>query len=203
MAISPGTPTCPLCGGPPDYRGWIPGYFRTLGVECPRCGRFKITQDAIDVMKEDQKALLSAYCRRLPEGAELPAILSSTIEQLIRTLPKYTPLEKLDNLLAAISHQFFGRRVVRPDGRCSSAFSSARCRRGTSPAVLETIASWSEVVPTEGQGLTAWAGHTFACGYFSLTSEKIARRFSAPQGEGTKLRIDLREQLRVGVTSRQ
>jgi hypothetical protein len=46
-----------------------------------------------------QKPLLSAYCRRLPEGTEPPVITSKRIEEFIRTVPKYTPPEKLDNLL--------------------------------------------------------------------------------------------------------
>jgi hypothetical protein len=71
-------------------------------VECGRCGRFKITLDAIQgvlAFKPQYKPLLSAYCRRLPKGAELPTIKTDTIELFIQTLPHYTPPEKLDNLL--------------------------------------------------------------------------------------------------------
>jgi len=53
----------------------------------------------MEALKPEHKPLLSAYCRRLPEGAEPPIILSNTIEQFIRALPQYTPPEKLDNLL--------------------------------------------------------------------------------------------------------
>jgi hypothetical protein len=99
MATPATAPECPLCGGPPKYMGRVPNYSDVTGVECERCGRFKITEDAMIAMKQEQKALLSAYCRRLSEGGELPTILSSTIEECIRALPQYTPLEKLDNLL--------------------------------------------------------------------------------------------------------
>lgn len=50
-------------------------------------------------VKPEYKPLLSAYCRRLPKGVEAPTIKTDTIEQFVRTLPQYTPPEKLDNLL--------------------------------------------------------------------------------------------------------
>jgi hypothetical protein len=50
-------------------------------------------------LKPEYKPLLSAYCRRLPKGAETPTIKTNTIEQFIGTLPQYTAPEKLDNLL--------------------------------------------------------------------------------------------------------
>jgi hypothetical protein len=90
---------CPLCDGPSTYYEQVSFKFN---VECERCGRFKITLQAVkDVLefKPQYKWLLSAYCRRFPNGAEPPTILSTTIEQCIRALPQYTPLEKLDNLL--------------------------------------------------------------------------------------------------------
>ena len=71
-------------------------------MECARCGRFKITSQAIEdvlAVKPEYKPLLSAYCRRLPKGVAAPTIKTDTIEQFVRTLPQYTPPEKLDNLL--------------------------------------------------------------------------------------------------------
>jgi nucleoside 2-deoxyribosyltransferase len=50
-------------------------------------------------LKPEEKPLLSAYCRRLPEGSKPPTITTVTTEQFINALPKYTPPEKLDNLL--------------------------------------------------------------------------------------------------------
>jgi hypothetical protein len=74
----------------------------TSTIDCKRCGRFNITRRLISGVLElnpQYKPLLSAYCRRLPKGAELPTIKTDTIDQFIRTLPQYTPPEKLDNLL--------------------------------------------------------------------------------------------------------
>jgi hypothetical protein len=83
-----------------------------MDLDCRRCGRFHITPGAIrDVLnlKPEYKPLLSAYCRRLPEGAEPPTIKVDTVEQFIRTLPQYTPPEKLDNLL-----ELMGRMSLAP-----------------------------------------------------------------------------------------
>jgi hypothetical protein len=101
MATPIATPRCPLCDGQTEYMRRDSGYDR-LVVECQRCGRFKITEQAMDVLKPEHKPLLSAYCRRIPEGGEPPIILSTTIEECIRALPQYTPPERLDNLLELI-----------------------------------------------------------------------------------------------------
>lgn len=74
----------------------------TFAVACERCGSFKITLEAIHNVlefKPQLKPLLSAYCRRLPGGLELPTIGVDTTGEFIRALPQYTPSEKLDNLL--------------------------------------------------------------------------------------------------------
>lgn len=97
MATPTPTPTCPLCDGPATCAG--SDFGRKIAVECERCGRFRITEEALDALKPEHKPLLSAYCRRLAEGGDIPFILSTTIDQFIRTLPQYTPPEKLDNLL--------------------------------------------------------------------------------------------------------
>lgn len=88
---------CPLCDHPIARGGEMDVFL--WGVECERCGRFKITEEAIQALRPEQKPLLSAYCRRLPKGSETPVIKTDMIEQFIQGLPKYTPLEKLDNLL--------------------------------------------------------------------------------------------------------
>lgn len=92
--------TCPLCDAAPRRMGWDPSGRDAIVVECERCGRFNITEQVlIGGLRPDQKPLLSAYCRRLPEGSEPPTITTVTTEQFINALPKYTPPEKLDNLL--------------------------------------------------------------------------------------------------------
>ena len=99
MSTQPGAATCPLCGDPPRQIGRHPIGRDSISVECARCGRFNITDQALCVLEREHKWLLSAYCRRLPKGAEPPTIKSDTTEQFIHALPKYTPPEKLDNLL--------------------------------------------------------------------------------------------------------
>jgi hypothetical protein len=93
---------CPLCDGTPRNCGYEINR-DTLYVECPRCGRFKITDEALCVLRPEQKPLLSAFCRRARRGDDSVTILSNNIEQLISSLPKYSPPEKLDNLLQAIA----------------------------------------------------------------------------------------------------
>jgi hypothetical protein len=91
--------TCPLCDGPTTH---FLEFDFTFTVECERCGSFKITLKAIHNVLEfhpQLKPQLSAYCRRLPGGLELPTIGVDTAGQFIRALPQYTPSEKLDNLL--------------------------------------------------------------------------------------------------------
>jgi len=87
---------CPLCERPASAQ-WGGGF--NFIVQCERCGRFNITNTAIKYLKAEQKPLLSAYCRRLPEGADVPTLSTAAIERFIRALPRYTPPEKLDNLL--------------------------------------------------------------------------------------------------------
>jgi hypothetical protein len=98
MATLAETPKCPLCGGPPTNRDWSILTSITV-VECGRCGRFEITEDGFGALTRENKPLLSAYCRRLPDGAAPPIIARSTIEECIRALPQYTPPEQFDNLL--------------------------------------------------------------------------------------------------------
>lgn len=103
MATPAGNAICPLCNG--SVRSWQIDPF-VQAVECERCGRFDISSETIaDVLepKPQLKPSLSAYCRRLRwPGARPPLIRSDTIADFIRTLPRYTPLEKLDNLLELV-----------------------------------------------------------------------------------------------------
>jgi hypothetical protein len=89
---------CPLCDLAPRYRTYEADR-DTLKVECPRCGRFKITDEALTVLRPAQKPLLSAFCRRASRGNNFVTIASNNIEQLIASLPTFSPPERLDNLL--------------------------------------------------------------------------------------------------------
>jgi hypothetical protein len=90
---------CPLCDGSPDYFQRDSSRMDFFAVQCQRCGRFKITEQALAVLKQDQKPGLSSFCRRARSGNTWVDILSTNIEQLLKSLPRYSPTEKLDNLL--------------------------------------------------------------------------------------------------------
>jgi hypothetical protein len=89
---------CPLCDGTPEYSRYEIDH-DTFAVECSRCGRFRITDEALIALRPEQKAALSAFCRRAKNGNSFVTIQSNNIEFLLASLPKYTPPEKLDNLL--------------------------------------------------------------------------------------------------------
>lgn len=67
--------------------------------------RFKITDDGLIALRAEQKFLLSAFCRRTRRGSDSVTIRSSNIEQLVASLPKYSPPEKLDNLLQLMAEK--------------------------------------------------------------------------------------------------
>ncbi len=90
---------CPLCGRVPDHFGRDSSRPDVYNVECERCGRFKISHQATLVLTDEQKWKLSAVCRRAGRGSNYVEILSSNVEELVDSVPKYSPPEKLDNLL--------------------------------------------------------------------------------------------------------
>jgi hypothetical protein len=98
---------CPLCENVPKWYGYEKDR-DTAAVECSTCGRLKITEEALGVLHPDQKFLLSAFCRRTSNRNNHVTILSTNIGQLIASLPKFSPSEKLDNLLAIIGEQSSG-----------------------------------------------------------------------------------------------
>jgi hypothetical protein len=89
---------CPLCDTVPRFCSFEIDR-DIFSVECGICGRFKITEIALSTLQPDQKFLLSAFCRRARSGNNFVTILSDNIEQLIGALPRFSPPEKLDNLL--------------------------------------------------------------------------------------------------------
>ena len=98
---------CPLCGGVPNQAGYERD--RDLfAAECERCGRCKITDEALIALQPEQKYLPSAFCRRARHGNSFVTILSNNISQLVDSLPKYSPPEKMDNLLELIAEMTLG-----------------------------------------------------------------------------------------------
>jgi hypothetical protein len=71
-------------------------------------GEFKITWEALQVLKPQQKFRLAAYTRRVGKTIPPPLIRSDNIEALLETIPVFGPLEKLDNLLL-----LFGDRTTK------------------------------------------------------------------------------------------
>ncbi len=71
-------------------------------VECSRCGSFTIVR-SIGAKDRDVIARLSAWLReRSSRGAEIPVLTTTVLDETISTLPRYSPDEKQQKLLAAI-----------------------------------------------------------------------------------------------------
>lgn len=83
---------------------------------CSRCGHFTISSTAEALAERKNKsAELSGWLReRNMLGIEIPMLTSSFLEEVIKTLPKYRPLEKQNKLLKAIEllTDYPGREVV-------------------------------------------------------------------------------------------
>ena len=101
----PAKANCPLCNGEAEYFGRDPSRLDTFNVECQRCGRYRITSQALTVLPPEMKFRLSAFCRRAGTTTEPPTILSNNIGELVGTLPTFAPLEKLDNVLLFIAER--------------------------------------------------------------------------------------------------
>jgi hypothetical protein len=92
---------CPLCKSPANRRQRDPGRDMVV-VDCERCGRFKISPTAVSQVTEANANGLSSVCRRSSSTGSPIEILSSNIEQLLKSLPAFSPSEKLDNMLQLI-----------------------------------------------------------------------------------------------------
>jgi len=68
-------------------------------VQCVRCGRYRISKEAIEVLPKVEKHLLSYVCRTWPSEGDPPKILSTDIQALIARAPRRTVLEKCDATL--------------------------------------------------------------------------------------------------------
>jgi hypothetical protein len=93
---------CPLCQGAAAVREHVPGRDMVF-IECGICGRFRISPMAMDGTTKEQGNGLSSVCRR--SGSAITEILSSNIEQLLKDLPRFTPAEKLDNMLQLLGER--------------------------------------------------------------------------------------------------
>jgi nucleoside 2-deoxyribosyltransferase len=84
--------------------------------DCSRCGHYTISDAAKAVAKrKDKSAELSGWLReRNLLGIEIPMLTSSFLEEVVNTLPSYSPLEKQNKLLKAIEllTTYPGKEVV-------------------------------------------------------------------------------------------
>src|SRR5258708_22009342 len=102
---------CFLCGKDTKYLAADQKLSDTYNVRCDRCGQYKITWEALQVVTPEQKFRLSAFCRRAGKSIPPPMIRSDNIEKLLESIPVFGPLEKLDNLLL-----LFGERTSKLGG---------------------------------------------------------------------------------------
>lgn len=91
-------------------------YGDKVTYDCLRCGRYTISGTAEAIAeRKDKSAELSGWLReRNILGIEIPMLTSSFLEEVIKTLPSYSPLEKQNKLLKAIEllTDYPGREVV-------------------------------------------------------------------------------------------
>lgn len=94
--------TCLLCGNKADSYFDSPAHVN-LCFYCTTCGSFSINPSFKYGLKEDQKAMLSAYCRRNPGNRV--HIGPGDFEKLYALVPRYSPPEKIDRLLQVLGER--------------------------------------------------------------------------------------------------
>lgn len=108
--------TCPICKLTNQIVLAERDYGDKVTYDCNRCGRFNITESAEAVAEHQNKlAELSAWIReRNIRKIDIPLLDSYFIEELLPSLPKYSPREKQVKLLEAVEQltDFPGREVV-------------------------------------------------------------------------------------------
>jgi len=99
------SPRCPICSLPADV--YItkaqPGRFEGF---CERCGDVSITRAAIEeAQKQNKQHLISAWLRRRPASGPPDTLEKETVERILKDIPEYSPLEKLDLTLVQIERK--------------------------------------------------------------------------------------------------
>ncbi len=97
---------CPLCQVHEPRVARVDGR-DIVWVECPACGRYKITPEADGWVRQDEWAdrryLLSAATRRASESKDFVELLTDSMEELVASIaPPSTPLDVLDELLLTV-----------------------------------------------------------------------------------------------------
>lgn len=107
---------CPICKLESQTVLAERDYGDKVTYDCARCGKYTISGTAEAIAERKNKsAELSGWLReRTLLGIEIPMLTSSFLEEVIKTLPSYSPLEKQNKLLKAIEllTAYPGREVV-------------------------------------------------------------------------------------------
>lgn len=107
---------CPICKLEDQKVLAERDYGDKVTYDCSRCGRYTISGTAEAVAeRKDKSAELSGWIReRNILDIEIPMLTSSFLEEVVKTLPSYSPLEKQNKLLKAIEllTAYPGREVV-------------------------------------------------------------------------------------------
>jgi len=95
---------CLICGGSVQVAENF-DWPNTFDYPCDRCGRVRITDNALEYLTPEEKPLFSAFFRRIPAGQEVPIVKSDNYSTYLRSLPSYSPSEKMDKLLEVIAQK--------------------------------------------------------------------------------------------------
>lgn len=95
---------CPICRLADQKVLAERDYGDKITYDCSRCGRFTISSTAEALAaRENKSAQLSGWLReRTLYGIETPMLTDSFLEEVINTLPRYSPIEKQNKLLKAM-----------------------------------------------------------------------------------------------------
>jgi hypothetical protein len=93
---------CPLCEFIPKHSGMTKDHSRKLEVDCLRCGRYRISDEAGETLPPGEKHLLSYVCRTW-SGEDIPDILTTNMQALIKRAPLVSIPEKRDWLLELVA----------------------------------------------------------------------------------------------------
>src|SRR5258708_23181670 len=95
---------CARCEQPANFSGMAKDHSRKLEVECARCGTFRISDQAFDALPPREKHLLSYVCRTWT-GDDVPEILTTNMQTLIKRAPVRTFPEKRDWMLELMAQK--------------------------------------------------------------------------------------------------
>jgi hypothetical protein len=95
---------CPLCNLENAECQTAPDHSLVAFVNCQRCGEFRISAEALDVLPKGKTHLLSAVCRRWLDSKP-PYISTDTLSPLLAKAPVFSIGERLDLLLKLIADQ--------------------------------------------------------------------------------------------------